>query len=37
MAETVVELTSGDFTDITANDIGAGEGRDAVFFAQHGW
>ncbi|QOS12838.1 methyltransferase domain-containing protein [Haloferax sp. Atlit-4N] len=37
MAETVVELTSGNANELTAIDIGAGEGRDAVFFAQQGW
>ncbi|WP_222914658.1 methyltransferase domain-containing protein [Natrinema sp. SYSU A 869] len=37
MAEKTVDVASKLKTDITAIDIGAGEGRDAVFFAEQGW
>lgn len=37
MAEKTVELTPKTDSDVTAIDIGAGEGRDAVFFAEQGW
>ncbi|RRJ28651.1 SAM-dependent methyltransferase [Halocatena pleomorpha] len=37
MAEKTVELAPETESDVTAIDVGAGEGRDAVFFAEHGW
>lgn len=37
MAETTVEYASEITGEITAIDIGAGEGRDAVFFAEQEW
>ena len=37
MAERTVEIASNIENELTAIDIGAGEGRGAVFFAEHGW
>ncbi|UPM42308.1 SAM-dependent methyltransferase [Halocatena salina] len=37
MAKKTVELAPETESGVTAIDIGAGEGRDAVFFAEHGW
>ncbi|XVH33469.1 class I SAM-dependent methyltransferase (plasmid) [Haloferacaceae archaeon DSL9] len=37
MAERTVEIASKVAGDVTVIDIGAGEGRDAVFFAERGW
>lgn len=37
MAEETVEVASGLGDGVTVVDIGAGEGRDAVFFAEQGW
>lgn len=37
MAEKTTEIASQANSEITAIDLGAGEGRDAVFFAEQGW
>ncbi|WP_247001814.1 SAM-dependent methyltransferase [Halosolutus gelatinilyticus] len=37
MAERTAALASETIDDVTAIDIGAGEGRDAVYFAERGW
>lgn len=37
MAEKTAEIASKANSGITAIDVGAGEGRDAVFFAEQGW
>ncbi|SER44629.1 SAM-dependent methyltransferase [Natrinema salaciae] len=37
MAKNTVDVAPVVENTITAIDIGAGEGRDAVFFAEHGW
>lgn len=37
MAKKTTEMVSETETDLTVIDVGAGEGRDAVFFAEQGW
>lgn len=37
MAEKTMEIASSEDDQLTVIDIGAGEGRDAVFFAKQGW